>query len=324
MAKNAALNSKEKELELLKKKKLSFSDKCALNWQQMKDGYWNYILMAPFLIFFTLFTIIPVVSCMVLSFTRYDIINSPIFIGWDNYLRMFLEDDVFLIALKNTIQFAIITGPVGYMLCFVFAWFINDLPPFGRAFFTVLFYAPTLANIYFIFQYVFSGDMYGLLNSVLIQLNVISEPIQWLQDTNYMMTILIIVQLWCSLGTGFLALVAGLQSLDPALNEAGAIDGVRNRFQELIYIILPQMGPSLMFSAVMQISQAFAVGAVSEQLLGFPSIDYAGHTIVLHIKDFAHTRFEMGYAAALSVILFAMMLGFKGIVNVLLKRYSDE
>ncbi|MBQ6946575.1 MAG: sugar ABC transporter permease, partial [Clostridia bacterium] len=105
----AALNRKEKELELLKKKKLSFSEKLALNWRQMKEGYWNYILMAPFLIFFLLFTVIPVVSCFVLSFTRYDIINAPMFIGWDNYVRMFLEDDVFLIALKNTIQFAIIT-----------------------------------------------------------------------------------------------------------------------------------------------------------------------------------------------------------------------
>lgn len=319
----AALNAKDKELELLKKKKLSFSDKCAMTWRDMKAGYWNYILMAPFLIFFTLFTIIPVASCFVLSFTRYDIINAPEFIGWDNYLRMFLEDDVFLIALKNTLQFAIITGPVGYMLCFIFAWFLNELPPIGRAFFTVLFYAPTLCNIYFIFQYVFSGDMYGLLNSTLINLNVISEPVQWLKDTDYMMTIAIIVQLWCSMGTGFLALVAGLQNLDPALKEAGAIDGVKNRFQELIYIILPQMGPSLMFSAVMQISTAFAVGSISESLFGNPSTDYAAHTLVLHASDYAHTRFEMGYSAAISVVLFVMTLGFKGIVNLLLKRYED-
>lgn len=317
-------SAKEKELYLLKKKKLSFSEKCALTWKQMKDNYWSYILMLPFLIFFTLFTIIPVVSSVVLSFTRYDVINSPAFIGWDNYLRMFLEDDVFLIALKNTIQFAIITGPVSYFLCFVFAWFINDLPPIGRAFFTVIFYAPTLANIYFIFQYMFSGDMYGLINSILLQMDVISEPIQWLADPDYMLTIVIIVQLWCSLGTGFLALVAGLQNLDPSLNEAGAIDGVRNRFQELIYITLPQMGPSLMFSAVMQISQSFAVGGISSALVGFPSVDYAAHTIVLHVSDFAHTRFEMGYAAALSVVLFVMMLGFKMIVNALLKRFSED
>ena len=166
--------------------------------------------------------------------------------------------------------------------------------------------------------------MYGLINSVLMQMGFINEPIQWLKDPDYMLNIVIIVQLWCSLGTGFLAFVAGLQNLDPSLSEAGAIDGIRNRFQELVYIILPQMGGSLMFGAVMQISQSFAVSGISSSLVGFPSVDYAAHTIVLHIQDFGNTRFELGYASALSVILFALMLGIKGIVNLLLKRYSHD
>ena len=313
-----------KEVELLKKSRLTFGERAHLTWKRMKDNKVNYFLILPFLIFFLLFTIIPVLSSIVLSFTRYDILNAPVFVGWDNYLRMFLEDEVFLIALKNTFQFAVITGPVSYFLCFVFAWFINDLPPIARATFTVIFYAPTLANIYFIFQYIFSGDMYGLLNSFLLQFGLINEPIQWLTNTDYMLNIVIFVQLWCSLGTGFLAFVAGLQNLDPSLVEAGAIDGIRNRFQELIYIILPQMGGSLMFGAVMQISQAFSVGSISSALVGFPSIDYAAHTIVLHIPDFGNTRFELGYASALSVVLFAIMLSIKGIVNRLLRRFSHD
>ena len=313
-----------REIELLKKSKLTFGEKAHLTWEQMKDAKVNYFLIFPFLIFFFLFTILPVVSSMVLSFTRYDILNTPVFIGWDNYLRMFLEDEVFLIALKNTFQFAVITGPVSYFLCFVFAWFINDLPPVARATFTVIFYAPTLANIYFIWQFIFSGDMYGLLNSTMMQFGLINEPIQWLTNTDYMLNIVIFVQLWCSLGTGFLAFVAGLQNLDPSLVEAGAIDGIRNRFQELIYIILPQMGGSLMFGAVMQISSAFSVGGISSALVGFPSIDYAAHTIVLHISDFGHTRFELGYASALAVVLFAIMLTIKGVVNKLLDRISHD
>ena len=166
--------------------------------------------------------------------------------------------------------------------------------------------------------------MYGLLNSFLLQFGLINEPVQWLTNTDYMLNIVIFVQLWCSLGTGFLAFVAGLQNLDPSLVEAGAIDGIRNRFQELIYIILPQMGGSLMFGAVMQISQAFSVGGISSALVGFPSIDYAAHTIVLHISDFGNTRFELGYASALSVVLFAIMLSIKGIVNRLLRRFSHD
>ena len=316
--------AKQREIELLKKKKLTFSEKMALTWRQVWDNKINYILMFPFLLFFTLFTIIPVGASMVLSFTRYDVLNDPIFVGWDNYLRMFLEDSVFLIALKNTLQFAIITGPVGYILCFVFAWFINDLPPYARAFFTVVFYAPTLANVYFIFQYIFSADMYGLVNSVLMNLGILDQPIAWLTNTDYMLNIVIIVQLWCSLGTGFLSFVAGLQNLDPSLAEAGAIDGVRNRFQELLYITLPQMGGMLMFGAVMQIASAFAVGPISTAMLGNPSVDYAGHTLVLHIADFGNTRFELGYASAIAVVLFLLMILTKAAINKLLARFSHD
>lgn len=316
--------AKQREIELLKKKNLTFSERMAFTWKQIRDNKINYFLMLPFLVFFFLFTVLPIGASVVLSFTRYDILNTPVFVGWDNYLRMFLEDSVFMIALKNTLQFAIITGPVSYLLCFVFAWFINDLPPVGRAFFTVVFYAPTLANIYFIFQYIFSADMYGLLNSVLMNVGIISEPIAWLTNTNYMLDIVIFVQLWCSLGTGFLSFVAGLQNLDPSLAEAGAIDGVRNRVQELFYITLPQMGGMLMFGAVMQIASAFAVGGISTALLGFPSVDYAGHTLVLHIADFGNTRFELGYASAIAVVLFAMMVLTKVVVNKLLKRFSHD
>lgn len=316
--------AKQREIELLKKKKLTFSEKMALTWRQVWDNKINYVLIFPFLLFFTLFTVIPVGASMVLSFTRYDVLNDPIFVGWDNYLRMFLEDGVFLIALKNTLQFAIITGPVGYILCFVFAWFINDLPPYARAFFTVVFYAPTLANVYFIFQYIFSADMYGLVNSVLMNLGLLDQPIAWLTNTDYMLNIVIIVQLWCSLGTGFLSFIAGLQNLDPSLAEAGAIDGVRNRFQELFYITLPQMGGMLMFGAVMQIASAFAVGPISTAMLGNPSVDYAGHTLVLHIADFGNTRFELGYASAIAVVLFLLMILTKAAINKLLDKFSDE
>ncbi|MBQ7971588.1 MAG: sugar ABC transporter permease [Clostridia bacterium] len=296
----------------------------ALTWRQIWDNKINYVLMFPFLLFFTLFTVIPVGASMVLSFTRYDVLNDPIFVGWDNYLRMFLEDGIFLIALKNTLQFAIITGPVGYILCFVFAWFINDLPPYARAFFTVVFYAPTLANVYFIFQYIFSADMYGLINSLLMNLGLLDQPIAWLTNPDYMLNIVIIVQLWCSLGTGFLSFVAGLQNLDPSLAEAGAIDGVRNRFQELFYITLPQMGGMLMFGAVMQIASAFAVGGISSAMLGNPSVDYAGHTLVLHIADFGNTRFELGYASAIAVILFLLMILTKAAINKLLAKFSHD
>ena len=222
---------------------------------------------------------------------------------------MFFDDDVFLIALRNTLVFALITGPLGYIMSFIFAWFINEFKRGLRSVLTLVFYSPILAgNVYFIWLFIFSGDAYGLANSTLLKLGLIKEPIQWLTDVNYNFEIVVLVILWLSMGAGFLAFVAGLKSLDSFLFEAGIIDGVRNRFQELWYITLPQMVPQLLFGAVMSISGAFALGYESMNLTGFPSTDYSTHTLVLHILDFGNMRFEMGYASAIAVFLFALML----------------
>lgn len=251
-------------------------------------------------------------------------VDSPAFVGFDNYIRMLFDDDVFFIALKNTAVFAMITGPVSYILSFLTAWLINEFNRFVRTVLTLVFYLPSLAgNVYFVWVYIFSGDSYGLLNDVLIRLGILSDPQQWLSDTKYMLGVVIVVILWLSLGTGFLAFVAGLQSMDRELFEAAAIDGIPNRFAELWYITLPQMVPQLLFGAVMQISTSFAVGYECMNLTGFPSTDYATHTLVLHILDFGQVRFEMGYACAVAVFLFAMMLLMWKAVNKLLSVWQE-
>lgn len=266
------------------------------------------LMMLPFLVVFVMFMVVPVFASLVLSFTKFDMINIPRFCGLENYFRMFIEDKVFMIALKNTLMFAVITGPVGFMLSFMLAWMINELGPRTRTVLSFLFYSPALmGNVYFIWQVMFSGDSYGYVNSLLLSLNVISEPIQWFNDANYAMTLVIVVQLWMSMGVSFLANISGLQNVDSALYEAGAIDGIRNRWQELWYITMPSMSTILLFSAVMQIQSAFSVSAIATTLTGFPSVNYSTHTIVTHLSDVSGTRFEMGYAAALSVFLFALM-----------------
>jgi len=266
------------------------------------------LMIMPFLVVFVMFMIVPVLASLVLSFTKFDMINIPRFCGLDNYFRMFIEDKVFMIALKNTLMFAVITGPVGFMLSFMLAWMINELGPKIRTVLSFLFYSPALmGNVYFIWQVMFSGDSYGYVNSLLLSLNVISEPIQWFNDANYSMTLVIVVQLWMSMGVSFLANISGLQNVDSALYEAGAIDGIRNRWQELWYITMPSMSTILLFSAVMQIQSAFSVSTIATTLTGFPSVNYSTHTIVTHLSDVSGTRFEMGYAAALSVFLFALM-----------------
>lgn len=281
----------------------------------------SYLLLAPYLILFIIFIVVPVVTSIVLSFTYFDMVNWPKFIGFDNYIRMFLDDDVFLIAVKNTLIFAFITGPVSYLAALLLAWFINELSPKLRSLMTLVFYAPSIAgNAFVIWTFIFSGDRYGLINGLLLSLGFIQEPIRWLTDPAYMLGVIILVQLWMSLGAGFLSFIAGLQSVDRSLYESGAIDGIRNRWQELWHITLPTMKPQLMFGAVMQIASSFAAGSVCSALAGFPSTDYAAHTVILHVQDVGTLRYEMGYASAISVVLFITMILTKSLIGAVLKE----
>lgn len=287
----------------------------------MKTHWVYYAFITPFLALFTVFTVAPVVSSIMLSFTYYNILEQPQFLAAANYIRMFTIDDTFLIALKNTMLIALITGPVSYMMCFFLAWMINDLKPTTRSLLTLAFYSPSMASsVYVVWTYVFSGDRYGLLNSILLRLNILEGPIVYLRDPRYMMTVVVVVSLWMSIGTSFLAFIAGLQGLDKSLYEAGAVEGVTNRWQELWYITLPLLRPQLMFGAVMQISAAFSVGAVSDALVGFPSVDYATHTLMNHLMDYGSVRFELGYASAIATVLFAITVGTNWLVNRLLAK----
>jgi multiple sugar transport system permease protein len=296
----------------------------AIKWQEIKAHKHSYILMSPYMLLFAVFTVLPVLMSVIISFSYFNMLQFPRFIGWQNYSRLFLEDDVFLIAIKNTILFAVITGPLSYIACFVFAWIINDLRPKMRAFMTLIFYAPSISgNVYFLWQMIFSGDRYGIANGFLIKMGVLLDPIQWLKTEQYIMPIIILVQLWLSLGTGFLAFIAGLQTVDKTLYEAGAVDGVKNRWQELWYITLPSMKPQLMFGAVIQITSSLAIADVSINLAGFPSVNYAAETIVTHLIDFGTIRFEMGYASAIATVLFTLMVGTNLVVQRLLRRVGD-
>lgn len=290
-------------------------------WKKITEHKEHYILMTPYMIIFFLFTVIPVFISLFFSTTYFNILEPPRFIGWGNYVRLFLEDDVFLIALKNTLLLAVITGPISYLMSFVIAWLVNELHPKLRAVMTMFFFAPSIAgNAYLIWQLIFSSDMYGFANAILISLHIINEPVLWLQDPDLILIIIILVQLWMSLGVSFLAFIAGLQGVDKTLYEVAAIDGVKNRWQELWFITLPSMKPQLLFGAVIQITTSFALADVSIQLAGFPSVQYAGHTIVTHLMDYGSIRFEMGYASSIATVLFFIMLMTNLFVQKIIRR----
>ena len=290
-------------------------------WKEMKRNWVAYVMIAPYVIIFTLFTVAPVVLSIFFSFTDFNMLQVPNWVWFDNYINLFFADDIFLIACKNTFIFAAIVGPTSYLMSYLVAWFINELSPRIRAVVTLIFYAPSISGqVYLSWGTLFDADAQGWVNATLLELGLISEPIAFFQDASYVMPLCIVVALWTSLGTAFLSFIAGLQGVDRSLYEAGAVDGVRNRWQELWYITLPSMRPQLMFGAIMSITGSFGFGGVVTALCGFPSVDYAAHTIIHHLEDYGTQRYEIGYSSAIAVILFVIMIGANMIVNKILSK----
>lgn len=304
-------------------KKATSRELTKMQWKlkEAKQNWVAYLMVAPYMIFFTLFTIVPVVFSILLSFTDFNMLEVPNIVWLKNYVTLFFDDDVFLIAIKNTFIFAVIVGPASYLMSFLVAWFINELPPKVRAIVTLIFYAPSISGqAYLIWATLFSSDSYGWANAVLLKLGIIDTEIAWFQDEKYVMPLCIIVALWTSLGTSFLAFIAGLQGIDHSLFEAGAVDGVRNRWQELYYITLPSMKPQLMFGAVMSITGSFGFGGIVTAMAGFPSVNYCAHTIMHHLEDYGGQRYEIGYSSAIAVLLFLIMVGANLLVKKIISR----
>ncbi|WP_199613927.1 carbohydrate ABC transporter permease [Paenibacillus alkalitolerans] len=268
----------------------------------------SYLFIAPFVILFFLFVLLPVLAALGLSFTDFNTIQFPNFIGWDNYEYMLSQDTLFLKhAIPNTLKFAVLVGPGGLILSFMLAWIIAQIPDRIRLWFVLAIYAPSLTGgvvMQIIWLPLLAGDRLGYLNSFLFRLGLINDPQLWVLDPAYLMNSMIVVTLWSSMGVGFLAMLAGILNVDPALYEAARLDGINSRLQEIWYITIPYMRPQILFASVMAIVAAFKGGSIGEQLSQMkPTPEYAGHTLINHIDDYGLIRFEMGYAAALSVVL---------------------
>ena len=293
-------------------------------WKEMKRNWVAYLMILPYVLVFTLFTVVPVLLSIVISFTDFNMLQMPNVVWLENYINLFFADDVFLIACKNTLIFACIVGPASYLMSFLVAWFINELSPRIRSLVTLVFYAPSIAGqVYLIWGTLFDADSAGWVNATLLEIGMISEPYAWFQDADYVMPLCIVVALWTSLGTSFLSFIAGLQGVDRSLYEAGAVDGVKNRWQELWYITLPSMKPQLMFGAIMAITGAFGFGGVVTALAGFPSVDYAAHTIMHHLEDYGGQRYEIGYSSAIATVLFIIMVGANMIVKKVISKVGS-
>ncbi len=280
-----------------------------------KKNKWNdsqektaYLFLAPYIVLFFMFIALPVAVAIFLSFTNFNSVEFPDIVGLKNYIALFTTDSVFMqYIIPNTIKFALIAGPFGYFLSFILAWMLAQIPKLPRTILALILYSPSLTagvamNV--LWTIIFSGDQSGYLNNFLIRMGAIIEPIQWLQSPKYLMGIMILVTLWSSMGVGFLAMLAGVLNINYEIYEAGYIDGIKNRFQEIIHITIPSMKPQMLFGAVMAVVSTFQAGSIGVALSGTnPTPQYSGQLIVNHIEDFGFIRYEMGYASAISVCL---------------------
>nr|WP_300768806.1 sugar ABC transporter permease [uncultured Acetatifactor sp.] len=264
--------------------------------------------LMPYVILFMIFIVIPVIAAIALSFTNYDAIQRPEFVGFLNYINLLTQDEIFMqYVLPNTCVFAFIVGPVGYVLSFLLAWMLAQISKVPRTILALLIYSPSLTSgvaMSVVWKIIFASDQMGYANYFLMELGIITEPMLFTSDANFLLPIMIIVSLWSSMGVGFLAILAGILNINPEYYEAAMIDGMRNRFQEIFYITIPQMKPQMMFAAVMAVVNTFSVGAIGVQLSGSnPTPGYAGQLIVNHIEDYGFLRYEMGYASTVSLVL---------------------
>lgn len=273
-----------------------------------KDGIRTFLLLLPYGMLFLTFIAIPIVVAIGLSFTYFDVINPPTFAGLSNYITLVTQDEAFLkFVIPNTFKYALIVGPGGYVLSFLLAWMLAQIQKVPRTLLSLAIYTPSmLGNVFIgvIWRTIFSGDQSGIFNHILMSLDIIDQPIQFLLSPDYIMNIMIFVSLWSSMGIGFLAMVSGILNIDEQLYEAAYVDGMKNRFQEIIYITIPSMKPQMLFGAVMAIVNAFNMGWIGVTLSGTnPTPGLAGQLITNHIDDYGFIRYEMGYAAAVSVAL---------------------
>ena len=284
------------------------------------------LFVLPYFLAFLVFITIPVVIGMFLSFTYFNLIQAPEYIGFSNYVYLFTSDDAFMQdVIPNTLQFVVIVGPIGYMLGFFLAWMLAQLPSKLRTVLALIIYSPSMTagiTMAVMWRIIFSGDESGYLNSVLLNINVITQPIQWLQNPEYLLLIMIVVTLWSSMGIGFLAMLAGVLNINQELYEAAYVDGMKNKWQEIFYITIPSMKPQMLFGAVMSLVATFNAGAIGAQLSGQnPTPQNAGQLIVTHLEDYGFIRYDMGYAAAIAVMLLLLVYMFS---RVAFKLFGDQ
>ncbi len=277
--------------------------------RHMRKEWTAYLFLLPSLLQFFVFTAFAVAFSFYLSFHEWNILEpAKPFVGFDNYARL-LRDSRVHQAIFNTIYYTVVSVPLTLFFGLLIALLLNN-PIRGRGLFRAMYYLPGITSavaVAIVWKWVFNGD-FGLINYYLIQFGLISEPIRWLTDPNIAMPSIIIVSIWGGVGGCMIIYLAGLQAIPEEIYDAAKVDGA-GPIRRLFSITIPLLGPSTFYLLITSI-----IGAT--QQFGLPYLMTSGGplgrttTIAYHLYQSAFKNFEMGYAAAMSYVLFAIILIF--------------
>ncbi|WP_077532532.1 carbohydrate ABC transporter permease [Massiliimalia massiliensis] len=270
-----------------------------------RDSTWAGIFLLPNLICFLLFVLIPIVSAFVLSFMQWDMLSTPKFIGFDNYIRLFTQDEIFIQVLVNTLIFTACSVPMVIIASLLIAMALNQ-QILGKKFYRVLIFLPVISSnvvVSVMWKWLLVPD-YGFVNYFLSWFGIAGP--NWLTDANWSMFSIIFVFVWKNIGYYMLIFLAGLQGIPNSYYEAVEMDG-GNAWHKFRNITIPLLSPTTFFVTVMVVIGSFQVfDIVMLMTEGGPGRSTS--VMVHYLYQQAFRYFDMGYATAISYILFIIVL----------------
>lgn len=295
----AVVNNGEAALPPLRKRK----------WLTLsrKEAMAGWIFVMPALIGFTVFIAFSMIFSLVISFTEWNILSDPVWVGFKNYTHLFKGDIFFWEYLWNTCYYVIFLVPIVLVISLFFAILLNKkvkgMTPFYRACLFVPCVASTVA-IAVVWRWLLNADA-GVINALLRGIGITNPP-KWLLDERFAKDAIIIMRVWQMSGYYMVLFLTGLQTIPDTLYEAARVDGA-NRWQQLVHITIPMLRPTTFAITILLVLEAFNIFEVvlvmTDGALGTSSLMY-------YIYQLAFTRYKMGYASALAWVLFLVILGF--------------
>lgn len=263
-----------------------------------------YGFLLPNLLGFLAFTLLPVLAALLISFTDWDLLQAPSWVGFANYRRLAV-DPLFLEVLRNTLLYVAGTVPVQMAIALLVAMALSRRLP-GTLFFRTAYFMPVVAStvaVALVWRWIFHAD-FGLLNSFLFYIGI-DDPPKWLSSTRWALPAIIIMSIWQQIGFSMVLFLAGLQSVPSHLYEAAKIDGAGG-FDRFRYITVPMLSSTTFFVLVISIINSFQVFEQAFIMTGGGPAN-ATNTLVFNIYRYAFQFFQMGYASAMAWVLFAIV-----------------